>query len=125
MTGHSRERAEHTPMSFLNVIEQQDHEAFSMLWRKLTVGKEEVSAELRLKKPWIRQERDDEAAVRHTTWILFSALPQLGDDGHVAKVLGCSTDISHFKRDESVHMQSRLQSEEAKRQQEAFIDMTS
>lgn len=123
MTGRSGERAEYTHMSFLNLIEQQDHEAFSTLWRKLTVEKVEVSAELRLKKPWIRQKPDE--VIRNTTWILYSALPQLGDDGHVTKVLGCMTDISRFKWDESVHMQSRVQAEEAKRQQEAFIDMTS
>jgi hypothetical protein len=33
--------------------------------------------------------------------------------------------VSHFKWAESVQLQSRLQAEEAKRQQETFIDMTS
>lgn len=123
MTGHSRNLAEHGPMSFLNFIDQQDHEEFSRLWEKLSVAKEEVSSELRLKKPWIRQERNE--AVRDATWILFLALPQLDDNGKLTKVLGCTTDISHFKWAESVQMRSRLQAEEAKRQQEAFIDMTS
>lgn len=110
-------------MSFLNFIEQQDHEAFDRLWHKLAVAKEEVSSELRLKKPWIRQVQNE--AIRDTAWILFLALPQLDDNGNLTKVLGCTTDISHFKWAESVQMQSRLQAEEAKRQQEAFIDMTS
>jgi hypothetical protein len=123
MTGHSRNLAEHGPMSFLNSVEQQDHEAFSRLWEKLAVAKEEVSSELRLKKPFIRQERNE--AIPDATWILFLALPQLDENGNLTKVLGCTTDISHFKWAESVQMQSRLQAEEAKRQQEAFIDMTS
>jgi hypothetical protein len=123
MTGHSRNLAEHGPMSFLNFIYQQDHEAFNLLWQKLAVIKEEVSSEIRLKKPWIREERNE--AIRDTTWILFLARPQLDDNGNLTKVLGCTTDISHFKWAESVQMQSRLQAEEAKRQQEAFIDMTS
>jgi hypothetical protein len=110
-------------MSFLKFIETEDHEVFHRLWEKLTVAKEEVSAELRLKKPWIRQEQDE--AIRDTTWILFLALPQLDDYGNLAKVLGCTTDVSHFKWAESVQKKSRLQAEEAKRQQEAFIDMTS
>ena len=80
-------------------------------------------SELRLKKPWIREERNE--AIRDTTWILFLARPQLDDNGNLTKALGCTTDISHFKWAESVQMQSRLQAEEAKRQQEAFIDMTS
>jgi hypothetical protein len=36
-----------------------------------------------------------------------------------------SLTVSHFKWGESVQLQSRLQAEEAKRQQETFIDMTS
>jgi hypothetical protein len=58
-------------------------------------------------------------------WILFLALPQLDDEGKLTKVFGCTTDISHFKWAESVQMNSRIQAEEAKRQQETFIDMTS
>ena len=87
------------------------------------MAKEEVTSELRLKKPWIRQESNE--SVRDTTWILFLALPQLDNEGNLTKVLGCTTDISHFKWAESVQLQSRLQAEEAKRQQETFIDMTS
>ena len=123
MTGHSRNLDEHCPMSFLNFIEQQDHEAFRIGWQKLTILREEVSSELRLKKPWIRQESAE--AVRDTRWILFLALPQLDDNGNLTKVLGCTTDISHFKWAEAVQLRSRLQAEEAKRQQETFIDMTS
>lgn len=110
-------------MSFLNFIEQQDHGEFRGQWEKLTVAKEEVSSELRLKKPWIRQESS--GTVRNTTWILFLALPQLDENGELSKVFGCTTDISHFKWAEQVQLQSRLQAEEAKRQQENFIDMTS
>jgi PAS domain S-box-containing protein len=123
MTGHSRNKTEHGPMSFLNFIEQQDHEAFRVQWEKLSVAKEEVTSELRLKKPWIRQERT--GAVQDTTWVLFLALPRLDEDGNLSTVLGCTTDISHFKWAEQVQLRSRLQAEEAKRQQENFIDMTS
>jgi hypothetical protein len=111
-------------MSILNCIEQQDHFAFHEQWKRLTVAKEEVTSELRLKKPWVSQE-SNESVRRDTTWILFLAIPQLDDEGNLTKVLGCTTDISHFKWAESVQLQSRLQAEEAKRQQETFIDMTS
>jgi len=121
MTGHSRNPAEHCPMSFLNCIEQQDHDEFRLQWQKLTVAKEEVTSELRLKKPWMRKESNE----ANTTWILFLALPQLDDSGTLTKVFGCTTDISHFKWATHVQLQSRLQAEEAKRQQETFIDMTS
>jgi hypothetical protein len=122
MTGHPR--SQHYPMSILNCIEQQDHPTFHEQWKRLTVAKEEVTSELRLKKPWVSQE-SNESVRRDTTWILFLAIPQLDDEGNLTKVLGCTTDISHFKWAESVQFQSRLQAEEAKRQQETFIDMTS
>lgn len=76
-------------MSFLHSIDQRDHEAFHADWQKLTVLKEEVSSELRLVKPWIRQESNE--AVRDTTWILFLAVPQIDDDGNFVKVFGCTT----------------------------------
>jgi hypothetical protein len=122
MTGHSR--TQHYPMSILNCIEQEDHPVFHEHWKRLTVSKEEVTSELRLKKPWIKKEESKES-VHDTTWMLFLAIPQLDDEGNLTKVLGCTTDISHFKWAESVQLQSRLQAEEAKRQQETFIDMTS
>jgi hypothetical protein len=78
---------------------------------------------LRLKKPWIRQESDE--AVRDAKWILFLAVPQLDEQGNLTTVFGCTTDISGFKFAEHVQMLSRLQAEEAKKQQESFIDMTS
>ncbi|KAH8649611.1 hypothetical protein BGZ60DRAFT_196731 [Tricladium varicosporioides] len=123
MTGHPRNAEEHYPMSFLNSIEIQDHKAFRTGWESLTIAKEEVTAEFRLKKPWVTQDHDK--PVRDSTWILFLGIPQLDGDGNVTKVLGCTTDISHFKWAESVQLKSRLQAEEAKKQQESFIDMTS
>ncbi|KAG4433438.1 hypothetical protein IFR05_011084 [Cadophora sp. M221] len=126
MTGHSRDEKEHYPMSILNCIETQDREAFKAEWQKLTVTKEEVSMELRLKRPWVKQETNDSAqSVRDTRWILFLAVPQLDDDDKLTSVLSCTTDISGFKFAEHMQMISRVEAEEAKRHQETFIDMTS
>jgi len=122
MTGHSRNPEEHSPMSFLNCVEQRDHADFHAGWERLTQAKEEVSMEIRLRKPWIQQESNHAA---DPTWILFLALPQFDDHGNLTKVLGCTTDISGFKFAEQVEKISRLQAEEAKKQQETFIDMTS
>lgn len=122
ITGDSRSFEEHYSMSFLNVVDEQDHKAFRVEWDKLTMDKSEVRLELRLKKPWIRKENE---AVQDVKWILFLALPQHDENGNLKKVFGCTTDISYFKWAESVQMRSRLQAEEAKRQQESFIDMTS
>ncbi|KAG4420373.1 hypothetical protein IFR04_006485 [Cadophora malorum] len=126
MTGHSRDEAEHYPMSILNCIENQDRGAFKAEWQRLKDTNEEVSMELRLKRPWIQQETNDSAqSVRDTRWILFLAVPQLDDDGNLTSVLACTTDISGFKIAEHMQMISRVEAEEAKRHQETFIDMTS
>lgn len=135
MTGHSRDKDEILPGSFLKAIEDHDHETFLTQWNELTIGKREVSVQLRLQKPWYRPEENTPevnpsgegatGTTKHTTWILFLALPQLDDKGNVSKIFGCTTDISHIKWAESVQRQSRLQAEEAKRNQESFIDMTS
>ncbi|KUJ17359.1 uncharacterized protein LY89DRAFT_733212 [Mollisia scopiformis] len=122
MIGHPRNLEENSPMSFLNCVEQQDRQKFHEAWEKLTVAREEISMELRLKKPWIE---DKEGAVRDAKWILFLALPQVSVDGTLTKVFGCTTDISGFKLAERIQMESRLKAEEAKKQQETFIDMTS
>ena len=122
MTGHSRDY--HHPMSFLGSIEQQDHEAFLAVWQKLTIAKEKfVSLELRLKKPWVKEGVAED--ISDTRWILFLAVPQADPENNLTKVFGCMTDISGFKFAEHVQLVSRLQAEEAKRQQESFIDMTS
>ena len=135
MTGHSREKDEILPGSFLKAIDKQDHETFLAQWRELTIEKNEVSVQLRLKKPWFRPEENTPEVsppgqrppegTKHTTWVLFLALPQLDEQNNVSKIFGCTTDISHIKWAEYVQRQSRLQAEEAKRNQESFIDMTS
>lgn len=81
----------YSSQSFLHSIDQKDHETFRADWEKLTVGKEEVSSELRLVKPWIRQSSESNQAVWDTTWILFLAVPQIDDDGNFVKVFGCTT----------------------------------
>jgi len=135
MTGHSRNKNETLPGSFLKAIEEHDHENFLSRWKELTIEKREVSVQLRLRKTWFRPEANTPevdtpgegtpGGTRHTTWVLFLALPQLDEQGNVSKIFGCTTDISHIKWAESVQRQSRLQAEEAKRNQESFIDMTS
>ncbi|CAL3973130.1 unnamed protein product [Diplocarpon coronariae] len=126
MTGHSRATDAHYPMSILECIEYQDRTAFKDEWQQLTVTKEEVTMELRFKRPWVQQESSESVeSVRSTRWILFLARPQLDDDGTLTSVLGCTTDISGFKSAEHMQKISRVEAEEAKRRQETFIDMTS
>ncbi|KAL2062733.1 hypothetical protein VTL71DRAFT_5805 [Oculimacula yallundae] len=126
MTGHSRDEKEHYPMSILNCIENNDREAFKAKWQQLTDTKEEISMELRLKRPWIPQVTNSSAqSIRDTRWILFLAVPQLDDENNLKSVLSCTTDISGFKFAEHMQMISRHEAEEAKRHQETFIDMTS
>jgi hypothetical protein len=50
--------------------------------------------------------------------------PEVGEDGSVAAISGTLTDITHLKWAELLQKQRTDEAVEAKRQHEAFIDMT-
>ena len=56
--------------------------------------------------------------------VLSCSYPELGDDGSVVAVSGTLTDITHLKWAEKLQKQRTDEAVEAKRQHEAFIDMT-
>ena len=123
MMGHGRLPEDHYPMSFVDVMLEDDRPLLLEQWRKLTIEKIEVSFEIQVKKPWINPPGDNSST--GTSWILEMAFPEMNDDGSVKSIMGCTADVSHFKWAESVQMRSRLDAEEAKRQQERFMDITS
>ena len=56
--------------------------------------------------------------------VLSCSYPELGEDGSVVAVSGTLTDITHLKWAERLQKQRTDEAVEAKRQHEAFIDMT-
>lgn len=112
------------PLSWYNVIEEDDHALMDREWAKLATG-EPVSFELRLKKPFIAPEIVNGERVEGQTWIIAAAYTTKREDGSVKEILGCLTDISRQKWAEGFQERRMREAMEMKRQQENFIDMTS
>jgi len=112
------------PMSWYNVIAEVDHPTMDIFWDKLLEG-ENVSFELRLKRPFFASEIVGGERVEGYTWIIAAAYAEKDADGNVVGILGCITDISRQKWAEDFQNRRRLEAIELKRQQENFIDMTS
>lgn len=51
--------------------------------------------------------------------------PEVDNEGHAKNILCCATDITQLKLVEREQIRSREQAEEARRQQERFMDTTS
>lgn len=94
------------------------------VWRNLVATREPVVAEFPLKKPWSKTLESGEC-LTGSTWILLSAFIDEDDDGTAKRSLTTMTDISQQKWAEA-HQKHRMEEAiELKRQQEAFVDMTS
>lgn len=123
MTGHGRAPEDHYPLSFAKIIADEDHTRLWEEWDKVTVGKAEIRFETRVTKPWINNTSGKPA--KESAWLLVMAFPEVDADGSVRSIMGCTADISRLKWAESVQTRSRIDAEEAKRQQEQFMDITS
>ncbi len=140
MTGHSRDSADHCPMSLYSIVAEEDHSLVDKQFEMLTVEKTNVRFEHRVKKTWINSATPQQT--EETTWLLCMAFPDLNSDGSLKSILGCTADISQLKWAESLHKRSRLEAEEgmqksqtfpaytlifllAKASQERFMDITS
>ncbi|CAN9226406.1 unnamed protein product [Alternaria alternata] len=69
------------------------------------------------------QPRDIDGA-RIEYWVLAASQPELSADGELVSVMGSLTDISHLKWVQGLQERRIQEAEEAKRQQNEFIDIT-
>ncbi|KAH8669640.1 putative histidine kinase M3YPp [Tricladium varicosporioides] len=122
LTEHPRDVS--YPMSWYNVIHTEDHGIVDREWAKLLQG-DNVSFELRLRRPWVADEVVAGEKAEGSTWIIAAAYAEKAEDDTVLGVLGCITDISRQKWTEGFQKRKMLEAVELKRQQESFIDMTS
>ena len=58
-------------------------------------------------------------------WVLSASQPELSPDGELISIMGSLTDISHLKWAQGLQERRLREAEEAKRQQNEFIDITS
>ncbi|MCJ1471987.1 hypothetical protein MMC13_000631 [Lambiella insularis] len=123
MMGHGRRPSDHYPMSFRDCIALEDVSLVEEKWHDLAVTGVKADFEFRTKKSWVNPAGDD--SVEYPAWVMALAFPIKYEDGSIRSIMGCTTDISHFKWAESVQTRSRIDAEEAKMQQERFMDVTS
>ncbi|KAF3002539.1 hypothetical protein E8E13_007158 [Curvularia kusanoi] len=112
--------AQHTqPYSFLDVYCDCDRPKAVKVWNSLLAGKGQVTAELRVKRQYTPPVGDPEPAHIH-----IMAFPYR-ENGVVKSIMACTTDISRLKWAQSFQARLAAEAREAKRQQEAFIDVVS
>jgi signal transduction histidine kinase/CheY-like chemotaxis protein len=112
--------AQHTtPLAFLDAYYDSDRNKAVEAWEKLLAGDEHVTAELRMKRQYKPPVGEPEPAHIHVM-----AFPYR-ENGETKSIMACTTDISRLKWAQSFQARLAAEAREAKRQQEAFIDVVS
>jgi signal transduction histidine kinase/PAS domain-containing protein len=107
--------------SFFDVYLEEDVPLAEKAWKDLISGAEHITAEFRLKRTYTTPVGEDMPAT-----IQALAFPYRDTvSGRVKSVMACTTDISRLKWAEAFHARSAEEAREAKKQQEAFIDVVS
>ncbi|KAJ4345131.1 hypothetical protein N0V95_005903 [Ascochyta clinopodiicola] len=106
-------------LAFLDVYYEGDRSKAVEVWEKLLAGGEHVTAELRVKRQYTPPIGDAEPAHIH-----IMAFPYR-ENGETKSIMACTTDISRLKWAQSFQARLAAEAREAKRQQEAFIDVVS
>lgn len=105
--------------AFFDVYLEEDRPKAQEIWDHLIEGANHATAELRLKRLYNSPIGDAEPAQ-----LQILAFPYR-EKGKVMSVMACTTDISRLKWAQSFQARLAAEAREAKRQQEAFIDVVS
>ncbi|TID20341.1 phosphorelay sensor kinase [Venturia nashicola] len=103
---------------FSQIIEEDVHIA-EREWQKLLEGRENIQEELRMKRMYQPPVGDPVPAT-----ILIFGFPYK-EDGQITSLMACMTDVSKLKWAENWQARLAQEAQEAKRQQESFIDVVS
>lgn len=120
MTNHPKDSY---ALSFMETVAPSNASVALDFWHQMTVERKPVAGDLLLSHNYNTEV--DEAGIPIEPWVLVSAVPELGPDNQVRSVMGSITDISHYHYARRLQEQRLREAEEAKQQQNAFIDMTS
>jgi PAS domain S-box-containing protein len=104
---------------FFDVYVDEDQSKAEDVWNQLLSGANHITAELRLKKPY--RSPSGETAPAHIQVLAFP----YRENGQVKSIMACTTDISRLKWAQTFQARLAAEAREAKRQQEAFIDVVS
>ncbi|PMD30512.1 hypothetical protein L207DRAFT_573370 [Hyaloscypha variabilis F] len=119
ITKHPREDESHFKLSFFDRILDEDRAQAIEVWNHVIQHRTHLSVELRLKQNFIPPSGDPEPAIVrcHYFWV--------EDAGLANGVMINTTDVSAFKWAMSSEVRRADEANEAKRQQEEFIDFIS
>lgn len=115
MSGYPRDADQAKSMIFMDLVYEEDAEIVMSTWTKLTKGVEVSPFEFR----WKSQLPGGEP-----TWVLAACVARLAEDGSVAGIHACNTDISAQKKAEQVALQRADALEQAKYNEERFLRFT-
>jgi signal transduction histidine kinase/AmiR/NasT family two-component response regulator len=125
ISGHEKTPEAHYELSFVDIVLEEDQATSAGLWPVLLEQRKKVSVALRMKRTWTPPLSPGiEAPTEEHAWVLAIAYPIVEED-EVTSIAGCITDISTFKWAEAVQARSATAAKEAKKLQEAFIDIVS
>ncbi|KAI8940293.1 hypothetical protein NX059_003994 [Plenodomus lindquistii] len=107
--------------AFSDIPFQDDLQKVTEGWNELLTGTSHISIEVRSKRMYAPPSGEEEPAQ-----IQVLAFPYHDPDtDDVKSIMACTTDISRLKWAQDFHARSAAEAKEAKRQQEAFIDVVS
>lgn len=113
---------EHDPkgkLEFFEVYADEDRGKAEHAWEALQAGANHVTIDLRLKRFYTTPLGDQESA--HIQVLAFP----YKEHGQTKGIMAATTDISHYKWAQNFQARLAAEAREAKRQQEAFIDVVS
>jgi signal transduction histidine kinase len=119
ITNHPRADESQYKLSFLDTFLAEDQSQALEAWNHVIQGEVPLSIELRLKRNFKPPTGDPEPAV-----VRCHHFPVV-EDGTLKSVMTFTTDVSAFKWAESSEARKAAEAQEAKRQQEEFIDFVS
>jgi signal transduction histidine kinase/CheY-like chemotaxis protein len=120
MTNHPREAYS---LSFMETVAESNATVALRLWDQLVIERKPVAGDLLLSHNYNTEV--DESGALLEPWVLVSAVPEMSSEDEVRSVMGSITDISHYRYARRLQEQRLREAEETKRQQNAFIDITS
>jgi PAS domain S-box-containing protein len=107
-------------LAFLEAYHEDDRAKAEDVWERLIKGADHVTADLRMKRMYTPPTGEPEPAQ-----IQVLAFPYRDEHGSVISVMACTTDISRLCWAQTFQARLAAEAREAKRQQEAFIDVVS
>lgn len=119
LSEHSRAKEDNYSLSFLETFVDEDRAKFLKTWTRLVQGEPKLRMEMRLKRKYLPPKGDPEPAI-----VLIQAF-RVVEDGKLVSLIIFTTDVSAFKWAEASEARKALAAQEAKHQQEEFIDFVS